>query len=449
VAVLLFLPHCFEGMSPKPTLGLPRLYSGDEPSYLIIINSLLNDGDLNVQNNYAAVHQGSNQAGRRFQQVKTLHHNTRIALAGSRPDWSDIYGFPANWQPDGNGNPVPVPVKESDRRAVPPDAPEYSIHQTAIAYLLAPLLYGFRGTDYLEPAAMCCSGLFTLAGMLFFRMLLRGLTEDESAINVATLVTFLATPVWFYGRALFMESFLLCFATGAYAITLRREKGLLPGVLLALGIQLKPYIILTALPLLALLAARKRWRECLALLLPLVASVAVLLVSYKVLYGGYFTPPQPFVRVEPWNGLYGQLFSVRFGLFLIAPAAVLALFCWPRLLQARPAAALVCAAGFAMQYVCTSCWAGWNGFVFGPRHLVPVLPLLFTSLAMCKGMVLFRHPLGRCAVAGVVAVSIANMLLTSVCYGAYWHRNPLIEICLYGNPHLIPDFLKAWYAVPF
>lgn len=36
----------------------PRVYSGDEPHYLLTVNSLLFDHDLELQNNYRSVWEG-------------------------------------------------------------------------------------------------------------------------------------------------------------------------------------------------------------------------------------------------------------------------------------------------------------------------------------------------------------------------------------------------------
>ena len=68
IAALLALPLIFASpnASTKFHIGLPRVISGDEPHYLVLINSLLRDGDLDLANNYAAVHQGEPQAGLRF-----------------------------------------------------------------------------------------------------------------------------------------------------------------------------------------------------------------------------------------------------------------------------------------------------------------------------------------------------------------------------------------------
>src|SRR5262249_62238810 len=89
---------------------------------------------------------------------------------------------------------------------------------------------------------------------------LGGMTAAGRVVMAVTAVAFLGTPVWFYGRSLFMESFLLGFLVGAYALALRKDWNLLPGILLGCAVQLKPHFALFAVPLLADRVLRRQWR---------------------------------------------------------------------------------------------------------------------------------------------------------------------------------------------
>ena len=48
------------------SLGLPGVRSGDEPHYLVLIHSVISDGDFDLANNYRDMHRGGPQAGRVF-----------------------------------------------------------------------------------------------------------------------------------------------------------------------------------------------------------------------------------------------------------------------------------------------------------------------------------------------------------------------------------------------
>ena len=65
MAGMLLVPHFFShyGAAPPLRLGLPRVFSGDEPHYLVMLNSLLRDGDLDLANNYQAVAAGGDDDG--------------------------------------------------------------------------------------------------------------------------------------------------------------------------------------------------------------------------------------------------------------------------------------------------------------------------------------------------------------------------------------------------
>jgi hypothetical protein len=201
-----------------------------------------------------------------------------------------------------------------------------------------------------------------------------------------------------------------------------------------------------AIPLLIDLVVRQRYRQCLLLILPVAVSVGLVFGMYHILYGSCWTPPQPFVRGSLVQGLIGQFGSVRFGLLFIAPAAVVALLCWPQWFRASPRVAVLCTSGFLLQYLVTSAWSGWNGAVYGPRHLVPVLPLLFVSLAVLPRFPLYRLESGRFALSAICFISITINSLAVIYYWKYWLRHPLVDLCLHGNAELLPRFLTTWYG---
>ncbi len=75
LALLLLAPFCVSRSEGKPiSLGLPGVLSGDEPHYLVLINSLISDGDFDLANNYQDVHRGGPQAGRIFAGQLLDHH---------------------------------------------------------------------------------------------------------------------------------------------------------------------------------------------------------------------------------------------------------------------------------------------------------------------------------------------------------------------------------------
>src|ERR1700694_238254 len=112
LAVLLLVPQVFNHLSGherlRPTGA--RVCAGDEPHYLVMLNSLLNDGDLELANNYRSVHQGSFQAGESYA-GSALDHHVVYFVRGERHWWSDFYDAEI-WKRDANGSPVPTSTRE-------------------------------------------------------------------------------------------------------------------------------------------------------------------------------------------------------------------------------------------------------------------------------------------------------------------------------------------------
>lgn len=92
--------------------------------------------------------------------------------------------------------------------------------------------------------------------------------------------------------------------------------------------------------------------------------------------------PRPFLLTELPRGLFGLLLSPGKSILLFAPPLVLSL---PRLAalwrRDRGAALAVAAAGATSLLVFASYFYWEGGYAFGPRHLLPVVPLLLLPLA--------------------------------------------------------------------
>jgi hypothetical protein len=429
VAALLLLPQLFA--APAATgpfhLGLPRVYSGDEVHYLVLLNSVLNDGDLDLSNNYASVHEGSEQAGLLCSQGRVLDHHSMWREGGTRYDWQALHNWwlPGGWRRDAAGRVHPVPKPGAHVAAA--GHPEYPTHAPGIAFLLAPLLAGLRGTTYLEPAAVLCSGLAVLAALFFFRMLAAPHATGRTALRVATAAAFLGTPVWFYGRALLTEPYLLCFALGAYALYLRKGKAFAAGCLVGLGMQMKCYFLLLLLPPAADALYRKDWRAVLRMGLPAAVSAGTVLWLNHRLYGGWRNTSQALEADSLWHGLVGTLFSAGHGLLPYAPALLVAALCWPAFWRGRPRESLILLGGFAPYLLFHAAYARCGGGAFGPRYVVPVLPLLLVPLARVTELGAFATARGRVRVAGVLLLSILINAMGAVPYWGYWNRHPLLH----------------------
>ncbi len=226
----------------------------------------------------------------------------------------------------------------------------------------------------------------------------------------------LATPLWVYGRTLFAEAVLACALTWSAALLARggergdRRQALLAGLVFGAGIAVRAALAVYALPLIALILWRGESRRATVQAVGGFTAGALpgigLVLWHNALrfgdplvsgYGGEgFT-------ARPWVGVVGLLISPERGVLLYAPPLVMSAALWWRWRHTGPAAcaladmlALAWAAALAFY---GSWWAWHGGWAWGPRLLVPLVPLsLLPWLALPKGRG------WRLAAAGLIAL---------------------------------------------
>jgi hypothetical protein len=166
----------------------------------------------------------------------------------------------------------------------------------------------------------------------------------------------------------------------------------------------------------------------LAFVLPLAGCAALLLWHNAARFGsplnsGYsdegFTTPL-------YVGLYGLLFSSGKSIFLYAPPVLLGLPGLAWLWRRRPAEALLAGGvGLVTLLYSAAWWAWYGGWSWGPRFLVPVLPLLILPI----GAVLLARGWARWALALLAAAGVAVQAL-----GVLIDFNAYIDEITGGDP---------------
>ncbi|HWB14524.1 MAG TPA: hypothetical protein VG826_35195 [Pirellulales bacterium] len=383
------------------TLTWPRVWSGDEPHYLLMLNSLISDGDLDLRNNYAALWQGSQQAGLLFAGTP-LDHHTKWYEGNRLVTW-------------GGG-----------ASSTHPPSHEYSWHPPGLPLLLAPLLRPLHDTRWVEPAAVACTALTTLAGLGFFCLLVRGYLPDEMPVWPAAAVAFLGTPLWHYTRTLYCEPYLATFAVGAYALAFRRSAHLSAGLLLALGMTMKPPFVLMAVPLAAALVGKDGLWAMVRLGLPICLALVWIFGLNYWMHGSAFRSPIQWAPGDISAGAVGLLSSRIHGLLPMAPALLPVIAAWPTFLRRHPREALALLAASALYFGLMANWIAWHGGAcYGPRMIVPILPLLFAGAAVMPicGWWSFR-PL-RGAAIGACLLSILFNGVAAFSHGQVWMCHPV------------------------
>ncbi|MCI0573358.1 MAG: hypothetical protein L0Y66_21640 [Myxococcaceae bacterium] len=389
---------------------------GDEPHYLVLLHSVLLDGDLDLKNNYLSVHMGSLQAGNKFARTSIDHHSSWY-VDGVRRVWVEL--FQRNvfaWPRDGMGMPVP-----QLRPGVAPAiarSPEYSAHPVGIGLLLAPVLFPFRGTHLLEPLAVLLAGLATVLAMLLFHRLLRAFSSDTAAIRFTLVAVFLGSPLWFYSRSFFNEPFLVLCVVGAFTMALEPRNAVWAGSFIGAGMLMKPQLALLCVPLGLPLLLRKDLRNLVLLgVAPLLAGLLLLSLN-ATMYGSWARGPYPFYPGDFWDGAEGLALHPTRGLLRYSPVLGIALLGWPFLLRRMPLEAGTLLLAFALVFGLTAAWKYWDGgWSFGPRLLVPVIPLLGVGIARAMELPFFKAFAPRWLAFNLLLVSC---LVNGIAVMRYW-----------------------------
>lgn len=316
---------------------------GDEPHYLLIAESLLVDGDVDLANQF----------------------ETRA--------FSKFTGA--------NLDPHTAPRSPKGRM--------YAIHTPGLSVLAAP---GYAVAGYAGARAVVSLLLALAVGLLFITA--RSLFGAPAASVVFLIATF-ASPLPIYANALFPDSVAAFPVAASMACLAISHRGLLG--LTSVSVALLPWLHPRFVPLAFLLALAVSLREgwaagrAVAMFTPLIASLGLLLLHFQSLFGeaslsaaygpGFASDVSP-LRV-PW-GASALLLDRQFGLLLFSPVLLAAIpgliALWER---HRLAASLATTAilGLLATGGAFSMW--WGGASAPARFLIGATPALLLAASAC------------------------------------------------------------------
>ena len=309
---------------------------------------------------------------------------------------------------------------------------------------------GAAGVDALT--ALTWAGGVFLAGLAFGR-LVRVLRPDATGPWEAAFVA--GTFVWPYAAESFVEPFAAAGLAWGAAHLLSGRSPAVAALSWAAACLLKPVLWMT-IPVFALAIAldTRSLRGIPAAVRALGvfgAALGLHAAGNRLLYGSFFEGgygAEMFRFTTPLGvGLFGLLLSPGRSLFLYAPAVVAGL---AGLRRAPRAAVLLCAGVPLLHLLVVARWWSWEGgTAWGPRHLLPVLPLLVAPAALvAAGAVRAAFLAGACLnLPGVLVASGSwdgYVELLRPAAGTAWAAPGPVRVATI--PALAPVVGHAWLA---
>ena len=185
-----------------------RANTGDEPHYLLIVNSILRDHDLQLEDDYWRAWRGGAEAGLAARGRRIDHHTLLVDHADGRAVfWHEAYDWSRPVECGGSrcaGFALRLP-----EFAPGPGIVEVSSHPIAYPALLAALLAPLRDSpEQVELHAVALSALFGWLACIASYLVARRSGMERRWAVCAALLAGAASPLLAYGRALFPEALL-------------------------------------------------------------------------------------------------------------------------------------------------------------------------------------------------------------------------------------------------
>ena len=291
-----------------------------------------------------------------------------------------------------------------------------------LSIVLAPILWGFRGSTSLEPAALAVSALMILVAAWAFRRLAFHESKDQAIANTLTLAVFLGSPLWFYGRTLVSEPWVVGCVTMAYCMARVDQRYVLAGLFAGLTLFIKPVAALLIMPLLVSVLLTRKLVPILKVSIGPALGLAGLMYLQFSLYHGQSAPD--FDKANFLHGLIITFLWPSRGLLSTAPVMAVAILGWPRLVKGdrwfwAPLIAMAL-------YICTMAWFRdtQGGASYAMRYHVALLPLLGLGLIpLWKDAQ--TQPVARTVIVSIMLLSI--LIGTMACIETWraWDSHPL------------------------
>jgi hypothetical protein len=157
--------------------------------------------------------------------------------------------------------------------------------------------------------------------------------------------------------------------------------------------SLLPFLILGVLVFFYLARRRIEWRHVAIFLIAAFIGLVPTLIYNFLRMGSVLRPATTAPQFDEANalggnvvqGLYGLILSPNKGIFIFAPILLLLLavpFTWNRFPLSARRLILSFSIGAALYVLLIAKLNGWGAFGWGPRYLLPILPILFFAVGL-------------------------------------------------------------------
>ena len=390
LAAYLFVPWARWSPATGFELKSPRVRSGDEPHYLLIVNSLLQEHDLLLGDDYRRVRAGGAEAGLDLRGDE-LDHHTILVDASGHALWQRVYDWRTHLAQGGFARLQPGFDHAVEAPAHPPAFP------ALVALVLLPLRLS---PGALEPWAISVVALLSFASLIALYAAARRAGFSEREGLVAVLLAGIGSPLLPYARSFFSEPAIgLALSLALWARLSGRPR--LCGALCFAAAAFKPPFGLAAVGW-ALTGDRSQGKQLIETFAALCAGL--LLFNLGLAHTAVISGTAGFEPAIGPSDLGMLFFSNNHGLLAFAPWAAAGLFVAARAaVRGEPGPLRELSWGAApvlLVFAVAQVEAG--GFCYGPRYLVPFLPwlALATVAAWREAGARWRAVIAALAIAG-------------------------------------------------
>lgn len=244
----------------------PIATSGDEPHYLVIVNSILADGDVRIDPDFARIEAGSPLGGVRWRGQRFGGHSILVDPRTGR------HAMCADFCEQAHADLVGAPLGELQ---------QYPAHPIGFPAFLALLLFPFRlSPERVEHGVGIIAILIAITGVILTYAAARksGLAPNR-ARAAAALLGF--ATLWLpYVKSYFSESAIGVFILGGF-VALRSRRPTVAGVMIAVAMSMKSLFLLFGFAWIAERVLRRSLREA-SLLTGSIGVCGLVLVAFNM-----------------------------------------------------------------------------------------------------------------------------------------------------------------------